>query len=226
MHYTGNQYQYVSKEGIKVGQQNKQGQDQKVQDKQDHIQQDQRNLVWIDLEMTGLEADEHRIIEIASIVTDKDLNILATGPQHVIYQPSSIMDNMNEWCVKQHGESGLTQKVLDSQVSTAQAEQETLDFIKQYVSAGTSPLCGNSIGQDRKFLLNEMPTLEAYFHYRNYDVSAVKEMLKRWSPKSFKGDHNGIPKFKKVGNHLALDDIIDSINELKHYRQYFFKSLD
>ncbi|MBF0263832.1 MAG: oligoribonuclease [Gammaproteobacteria bacterium] len=176
--------------------------------------------------MTGLDADIHRIVEIATIITDKDLNILATGPQLVIYQPSEIMDNMNEWCVKQHGESGLTAKILASDVSIEEAEQQTLDFIKQYVPAGVSPLCGNSIGQDRKFLLNEMSELEAYFHYRNYDVSAVKEMLKRWSPKSFKGECQGIPKFEKMGKHLALDDIIDSINELKHYRQYFFKDLD
>ena len=188
--------------------------------------QDQRNLVWIDLEMTGLDAEVDHILEIATIITDKDLKILAIGPELAIYQPKEVMDNMNEWCVKQHGQSGLTQRVLDSKVTMTEAEQATLEFIQQYVPSGVSPLCGNSIGQDRRFLLKQMPTLEAYFHYRNYDVSAVKEMLKRWSPKSFKGDYNGIPKFEKLGSHLALDDIKDSINELKHYRQYFFKDLD
>jgi len=188
--------------------------------------QDQRNLVWIDLEMTGLDPQVDCIIEIATIITDQDLNIIATGPTLAIHQDDSVMSTMNEWCIKQHGESGLTERVLKSTITTTEAEQQTLDFIKQYVPSGISPLCGNSIGQDRRFLVSEMPKLEAVFHYRNYDVSALKEMLKRWSPKSFAGNYNGIPVFKKSGKHLALDDIEDSIAELKHYRKYFIKDLD
>ncbi len=188
--------------------------------------QDQRNLVWIDLEMTGLEPSSDCIIEIATIVTDKDLNTIAIGPMLAIHQNSSIMSNMGEWCTKQHGLSGLTERVAQSTVTTAEAEQQTLAFIKQYVPAGVSPLCGNSIAQDRRFLVNEMPQLEAFFHYRNYDVSSVKEMLKRWSPKSFAGNYNGIPVFEKKSKHLALDDIEDSIAELQHYRAHFFKDRD
>ncbi len=188
--------------------------------------QDQRNLIWIDLEMTGLDPKTDCIIEIATIVTDQDLNILATGPMLAIHKDKSIMDKMGEWCTKQHGQSGLTERVAKSTVTTTQAEQQTLDFIQEYVAAGISPLCGNTIGQDRRFLLSEMPKLEEFFHYRNYDVSAVKEMLKRWSPKSFAGDFNGIPKFEKESKHLALSDIEDSIAELVHYRKYFFKDIE
>ncbi|MFK5984597.1 MAG: oligoribonuclease [Pseudomonadota bacterium] len=188
--------------------------------------QDQRNLIWIDLEMTGLEPATDRIIEIATIITDQYLNTIAVGPMLAIHQDQSLMSNMGEWCTKQHGLSGLTKRVANSTITSAAAEQQTLEFIRKYVPAGVSPLCGNSIAQDRRFLVNEMPTLEVFFHYRNYDVSAVKEMLKRWSPKSFAGDYNGVPVFEKNSQHLALSDIEDSIAELKHYRKYFFKDLD
>lgn len=184
------------------------------------------NLIWIDLEMTGLFPETDHIIEIATIITDSELNIIAKGPMLAINHPQEIIDGMDEWCQKQHGQSGLIQRMQDSTVSMADAEQQTLEFVQQYVPRGKSPMCGNSICQDRQFLRREMPQLEAWFHYRNYDVSALKEMLGRWSPKSFAGDYQGIPKFEKKGKHLALDDIEDSINELKHYRQYFIKSLD
>ena len=188
--------------------------------------QDQRNLVWIDLEMTGLDPETDCIIEIATIVTDHKLETIATGPMLAIYKDDLVLSKMNEWCIKQHGQSGLTERVRQSTISTKDAEQQTVDFITQYVPSGVSPLCGNSIGQDRRFLVKEMPKLEAFFHYRNYDVSAVKEMLKRWSPKSFAGNYNGVPVFKKASKHLALSDIEDSIAELRHYQKYFFKNLD
>lgn len=182
-------------------------------------------MIWIDLEMTGLEPEQDCIIEIATIVTDKDLNILATGPSMAIHKEDAILEAMGEWCTRQHGQSGLTERVRQSHISCAEAELQTLQFLRQHVPSGASPMCGNSIGQDRRFLVKEMPELERYFHYRNYDVSAVKEMLKRWSPKSYSGTDE-IPKFKKSGMHLALDDIKDSINELSHYRKYFFKDLE
>jgi len=176
--------------------------------------------------MTGLFPDQDCIIEIATIITDMDLNIVATGPMLAIHQSDTTLAAMGEWCTKQHAISGLTERVRKSTITCAEAELQTLEFVRQYVPSGVSPMCGNSIGQDRRFMVKEMPELEAYFHYRNYDVSAVKEMLKRWSPKSYMGDYQGIPKLIKDGKHLALDDIKDSINELKHYRKYFFKDLD
>jgi len=188
--------------------------------------QDHNNLIWIDLEMTGLYPEKDCIIEIATIITDKNLGIIAIGPSLAIHKEDAILSSMGDWCTKQHGKSGLTERVRQSSISCAQAEQQTLEFIRQYVPSGASPMCGNSIGQDRRFLVNEMPKLEAYFHYRNYDVSAVKEMLKRWSPKAYSGNSQGVPKFEKSGKHLALDDIKDSINEMIHYRTYFFKDLD
>ncbi|OZB16108.1 MAG: oligoribonuclease [Marinobacter sp. 34-60-7] len=174
------------------------------------------HLVWIDLEMTGLDPEKERIIEMASIVTDSALNIVAEGPVIAVHQPDSLLNAMDEWCTRTHDESGLTQRVKDSAISEAEAEQQTLAFLKKYLEPGKSPLCGNSIGQDRRFLVKYMPELEAFFHYRNLDVSTIKELARRWRPDVLGG-------VKKKGSHLALDDIRDSINELRHYRETFFK---
>jgi oligoribonuclease len=175
----------------------------------------EHNLIWIDLEMTGLDPLHDRIIEIATLVTDSDLNILAEGPSYVIHQSDLLLDGMDEWCTRQHGQSGLTAQVRQSRISEEQAEQETLSFLKQHVASGASPMCGNSIGQDRRFLDRYMPELEAFFHYRNLDVSSVKELARRWRPDVLKG-------VVKKGSHLAMDDIKDSIAELQHYREHFF----
>lgn len=174
------------------------------------------NLVWIDLEMTGLEPEVDRIIEIATIITDANLNILAEGPVLAVHQPDSVLAQMDEWCTNTHGASGLTQRVKESQISEAEAERQTIEFIANYVDKGVSPLCGNSIGQDRRFLVKYMKQLEAFFHYRNVDVSTVKELAKRWKPEV-------ASSFKKKGVHLALDDIRESIGELQHYREHLFK---
>ncbi|KZN15420.1 oligoribonuclease [Marinomonas sp. TW1] len=173
------------------------------------------NLIWIDLEMTGLEPEQDTIIEIATVVTDKDLNVLAKGPNLVIHQEKSVMDAMDEWCTQHHGASGLTAKVLASDIDMATAEAQTIAFLEQYVPAGVSPICGNSVGQDRRFLYRYMPKLEAYFHYRYLDVSTIKELARRWKPEALEG-------FTKSGAHLALDDIMESIGELKHYRKTMF----
>mgnify|MGYP005839141825 CR=1 FL=1 len=173
-----------------------------------------KNLIWIDLEMTGLDTTRDQIIEIATIVTDSELNVLAEGPIIAIHQPDEILKGMDEWNTRQHGQSGLTDRVRNSIITASQAEQATLDFLKQYVPEGVSPMCGNSICQDRRFMARLMPDLEAYFHYRNLDVSSVKELAKRWAPKIEKG-------FKKKSSHLAMDDVKDSIRELQHYREHF-----
>ncbi|ADZ91786.1 oligoribonuclease [Marinomonas mediterranea] len=175
----------------------------------------EENLVWIDLEMTGLDPEMNTIIEIATIVTDKHLNVLAQGPNLVVHQDKGVMDAMDEWCTTHHGQSGLTQRVLDSAITMEQAEQETIAFLEKYLPAGKSPICGNSVGQDRRFLYKYMPRLEAFFHYRYIDVSTLKELGRRWKPEALDG-------FTKTGAHLALDDILESIGELKHYRKTLF----
>lgn len=185
-------------------------------DKKGSAIKDPLNLIWIDLEMTGLDTEKDVIIEIATIVTDKDLNVLGEGPILAIHQPDALLDGMDEWNTRQHGQSGLTERVRNSATSMAEAEQNTIEFLQQFVDAGVSPMCGNSICQDRRFLSRQMPKLEAFFHYRNLDVSSVKEIAKRWRPELLKG-------FKKEGSHLAMDDIKDSIAELSYYREVFFE---
>jgi len=175
-----------------------------------------KNLIWIDLEMTGLDTNNDSIIEIATIVTDGNLNILAEGPIVAIHQSDEALEAMDEWNTRQHGGSGLAERVRNSVINEAEAERQTLEFLEQYVPAGVSPMCGNSICQDRRFMARIMPQLEAYFHYRNLDVSSLKELAKRWAPKVEKS-------FKKKSSHLAMDDIKDSIRELQHYRELFIK---
>lgn len=191
-------------------------QNMKDTDKNNSGIKDSLNLIWIDLEMTGLDTEQDVIIEIATIVTDKDLNVLGEGPIMAIHQPDALLDGMDEWNTRQHGQSGLTERVRNSATSMAEAEQNTIEFLEQFVDAGVSPMCGNSICQDRRFLSRQMPKLEAFFHYRNLDVSSVKEIAKRWRPELLKG-------FKKQGSHLAMDDIKDSIAELSYYREVFFE---
>ncbi|MDQ6990359.1 MAG: oligoribonuclease [Mariprofundaceae bacterium] len=171
-------------------------------------------LVWMDLEMTGLEPKIDTILEIATIITDGDLNIIAEGPNLAVHQKESVLAGMNEWCTQHHADSGLSERVRQSTRSMQDAEQETFDFIARYVKKGTSPLCGNSIHQDRRFLVAYMPTLDAYFHYRNIDVSTVKELSRRWYPT--------LEQPKKKEEHLALADVYESIDELKFYRQSIF----
>ncbi len=178
------------------------------------MSQSENNLIWVDLEMTGLDTDNDQIIEIATIVTDSQLNVIEEGPVLAIHQPDEVLNQMDEWNTRQHGQSGLTERVKNSQYNVAEAESMTLDFLKDFVPSGKSPMCGNSICQDRRFMHRLMPKLEEYFHYRNLDVSSVKEIVKRWAPSQ--------PQFDKKSTHLALDDIRDSISELKFYREKFF----
>ncbi len=180
--------------------------------------QDPNNLIWIDLEMTGLDTQNDVIIEIATVVTDKDLNILAEGPVLAIHQPEEVMQGMDEWNTRQHGGSGLTERVRNSDISVAEAEARTLEFLRQYVPAKASPMCGNSICQDRRFMARTMPELEAFFHYRNLDVSTLKELARRWMPEV-------ASSFRKQSSHLAMDDVKDSIAELQHYRQHLFREV-
>lgn len=175
------------------------------------------NLIWIDLEMTGLEPLSDRIIEIATIVTDKDLTILAEGPVMAVYQTEQVLSAMDEWNQKTHGESGLVQRVRDSGHTEADVEQQTISFLRQWVDKRKSPICGNSICQDRRFLARHMPELEAYFHYRNLDVSTLKELARRWQPALIEG-------LKKKNTHTALEDIRESIDELRYYREHFLRS--
>ncbi len=174
------------------------------------------NLIWIDLEMTGLDPLNDQIIEIATLVTDSQLNILAEGPNLAIHQSDDILSKMDAWNTKQHTQSGLTERVKQSTITLAQAEEQTLAFLAQYVAPRASPMCGNTVCQDRRFLNRLMPQLEAYFHYRHLDVSTVKELAKMWAPTIFKG-------LNKESKHLALDDIKESIMELCYYRDHFFK---
>jgi len=174
------------------------------------------NLIWIDLEMTGLDTDNDHIIEIATIVTDSHLNTIAEGPVFAVHQPESALAGMDEWNTRQHGQSGLIERVRNSAIDLQAAQQQTLAFLRQHVPAGKSPMCGNSICQDRRFLAREMPELEAFFHYRNLDVSTLKELMKRWRPDLAGG-------LKKAATHLALDDIRESIAELVYYREHFLK---
>lgn len=176
----------------------------------------ENNLIWLDLEMTGLIPERDVIIEMATIVTDQNLNTLAEGPVIAIHQPKAVLDGMDEWNTRQHGGSGLVNRVLSSEIGTGEAEKQTLEFLKQWVPSGKSPMCGNSIGQDRRFLARYMPAMEAFFHYRNLDVSTLKELAARWKPEVLDG-------FTKQGKHLALDDIRDSIEELRHYREHFIR---
>ncbi len=179
--------------------------------------QSPQNLIWIDLEMTGLEPEHDVIIEMATIITDSELNILATGPVIAVHQSDALLAGMDEWNTRTHGASGLTQRVRDSQISAAEAEAQTIAFIEQWVPKGKSPICGNSIGQDRRFLCRYMPTLEGFFHYRNLDVSTLKILAERWAPQLKEG-------FQKKGTHQALDDIRESIAELQYYREHFIKA--
>jgi oligoribonuclease len=174
------------------------------------------NLIWIDLEMTGLDPERDRIIEIATVVTDKELTVLAEGPVLAVHQPDDVLAAMDEWNTRQHASSGLTERVRASTTLAAEAEQLTLEFLRQYVDPGVSPICGNSICQDRRFLIKHMPQLAAFFHYRNLDVSTLKILAKLWMPEIG-------ARFEKKSVHLALADIHDSIRELRFYREYLFK---
>ena len=174
---------------------------------------DKNNLIWIDLEMTGLDTVNDSIIEIATIVTDQTLTILEEGPVMAIFQPKPVMDAMDEWNTTHHGDNGLTARVANSTYDYAQVEQETIAFLQRFVPEGVSPMCGNSICQDRRFLARCMPTLESYFHYRNLDVSTLKELAQRWKPEL-------LDQFSKQNTHKALDDIRESIEELRFYRSH------
>ena len=174
-------------------------------------------LIWIDLEMTGLDPEHQVIVEIASVVTDDQLNVIGEGPDMAIHYPSSVLSRMEPWSLEHHTESGLLERVNASPYTCKDAEEETLRFISRFCKEGASPLCGNTIGQDRRFLVKHMPTLEKFFHYRNIDVSSIKELVKRWYP--------ALPRFTKEKAHLALSDILESINELKYYREKVFMPL-
>lgn len=178
---------------------------------------DPTRLIWIDLEMTGLKPDTDHIIEIATVVTDKHLNTLAEGPVLAIHQSDATLEAMDDWNRRQHGASGLAARVRASSITVEEAERQTVEFLSRWIDPGVSPMCGNSICQDRRFMAREMPSLERYFHYRNLDVSTLKELARRWSPEVYSS-------FQKSSTHLALDDIRDSIRELQHYRTNFLRA--
>ena len=176
----------------------------------------ENRLVWIDLEMTGLDVHRHRIVEIASIVTDAELRVIAEGPNLAIYQPQAVLDGMDDYVLNMHRSSGLLERIKRSTITEEMAERQTLDFLKQYVAPNTAPLCGNSIWQDRRFLSEHMKNLNGYLHYRLIDVSTLKELARRWAPQVFS-------KIQKKNVHLALDDIRESIAELQYYKEHFIK---
>ncbi len=180
------------------------------------VRSNEMNLVWIDMEMTGLDPDNDRVIEIAAIVTDAELNILAEGPVFVIHQTDEVLDKMDAWNKGTHGRSGLIDKVKASTVTEDEASAQMISFLRQYVPAGKSPMCGNSICQDRRFMARHMAQLEKFFHYRNVDVSTIKELCRRWKPELING-------FKKHQMHTALADILESVEELRYYREHFIK---
>ncbi|MDA9154349.1 oligoribonuclease [Gammaproteobacteria bacterium] len=177
-------------------------------------QKSNQNLIWVDLEMTGLDPEKERIIEIATVITDSNLNIVAEGPSLVIHQPKELMANMDEWNTNQHGNTGLTKAVHESSVTEQEAEMRTLEFISKYVGHKRSPMCGNTVSHDRRFLAKYMPGVESYFHYRHIDVSSVQELISRWM--------NDAQTYHKQGSHRAKDDILESINELKLYKRILF----
>lgn len=177
--------------------------------------QNANNLIWIDCEMTGLNPEKERLIEIATIVTDPHLNVLAEGPVFAIHQSDELLADMDEWNTRQHNQSGLVERVRASTVTEAEAEARTIEFVRQYIAAGKSPMCGNSVYLDRRFLELYMPTLASYFHYRTIDVSTLKELALRWAPRVYSG-------VQKESKHLALDDIRESITELRYYREHLF----
>ena len=172
------------------------------------------NLVWIDLEMTGLAPNADRILEIATLITDANLNIIAEGPNLAVRQSDELLDGMDDWNQRHHSKTGLIEKVKNSRIDDKEAERQTIEFLVQYSDKGASPMCGNSICQDRRFLANYMPELEEFFHYRNLDVSSIKELVRRWKPEILEG-------LVKKGTHIAIDDIKDSVIELVHYREHF-----
>lgn len=176
--------------------------------------QDSNNLIWVDMEMTGLNPDTDRIIEVALVITDAQLNTVAEGPVLVVHQPDAVLEGMDKWNKSTHAKSGLIDKVKASRLHEAEVEAQMIEFLKLHVPSGVSPMCGNSICQDRRFMARSMPQLEAYFHYRNLDVSTLKELVKRWKPEINAG-------LNKESKHQALADIYDSISELKYYRQHF-----